>query len=139
MVDRLTADRRSALMSRVRSRNTGPEMAVRKISHRLGYRFRLHRTDLPGTPDLVFPRLKSVILVHGCFWHRHVNCPKASTPKTRISFWTSKFARNVERDVIAKRSLKGMGWRVLTIWECQIKRTESLETRISKFLAAAKS
>src|ERR1700687_6114979 len=139
MVDRLTADRRSALMYRVRSRNTGPEIAVRKISHRLGYRFRLHAKNLPGKPDLVFPKLKSVIFVHGCFWHRHVNCRKASTPKTRIVFWKSKFKRNVERDALTKRALKKMGWRVLTIWECQIKRKVSLEARISKFLSAAKS
>ncbi|SDI55501.1 MULTISPECIES: very short patch repair endonuclease [Bradyrhizobium] len=136
MTDRLTPDRRSALMAKVRSQHTGPERAVRAISHRLGYRFRLHKKELPGTPDLVFPRLRSVILVHGCFWHRHSNCRKASMPKTRIEFWKAKFERNVSRDIAVRLALKKQGWRVLTVWECQLKKPTLVEKRVQKFLSA---
>lgn len=135
MVDRLTVARRSALMSRVRSCNTGPELLVRRISHRLGYRFRLHRKDLPGTPDLVFPKLRCVIFVHGCFWHRHTNCKKASMPKSRVAFWKSKFKRNVERDLEAARALRKMNWKVLIVWQCQLKNTDRLQAKIEKFLS----
>jgi DNA mismatch endonuclease (patch repair protein) len=137
MVDRLTPTRRSALMARVRSRDTGPELFVRRVAHRLGYRFRLHQRDLPGTPDLVFPRLRSVIFVHGCFWHRHRNCKKSSTPGTRVAFWMEKFSRNIKRDAAARRALWRNGWRVLTIWECQLKRPVSIESKIAKFLASS--
>ena len=137
MIDKLTPERRSALMARVRSRNTDPELIVRRMCHRLGYRFRLHRKDLPGRPDLAFPKLRSVIFVHGCFWHRHANCKRASTPKTRATFWTLKFERNVGRDASAKKALRKKGWRVLTVWECQLKRTVSLEARITEFLEVA--
>ena len=111
--------RRSALMSRVRGRHTSPEMVVRKALHRHGYRYRLHDKRLPGKPDLVLPRLRVVILVHGCFWHRHHGCRAASTPKTRTSFWEEKFARNVERDRRDIAALERLGWRVHIVWECE--------------------
>jgi DNA mismatch endonuclease (patch repair protein) len=109
---------RSALMARIGPKDTKPEMVVRRAAHALGYRFRLHRRDMPGTPDLVFPRLKKVVFVHGCFWHRHPGCRHTSTPKTRREFWEEKFARNVERDARKTAQLQDSGWDVLTIWEC---------------------
>ncbi len=137
MVDRLSPERRSALMARVKSTNTKPELVVRSIAHRLGYRFRLHKRDLPGTPDLVFPRLRVAIFVHGCFWHRHENCSKASMPGTRVFFWKAKFQRNVARDAAARHALKRQGWRVLTIWECHLKNVPTTERKIEKFLRRA--
>jgi DNA mismatch endonuclease (patch repair protein) len=106
-------------MSKVRSRNTRPELRVRQLAHRSGLRFRLHRRDLPGTPDLVFPRHRTVVFVHGCFWHRHPGCRRASTPASNVEFWQTKFARNQQRDEAASIALTGLGWRVLVIWECE--------------------
>lgn len=134
MVDLLTPAQRSRLMSRVRAKDTKPELVVRRLTHSLGYRFRLHRRDLPGTPDLVFPSRRSVILVHGCFWHRHAKCSKTTTPSTRTKFWNDKFAANVSRDSNTRRALIDRGWRVLTIWECQTKDVVSLQRRITNFL-----
>lgn len=136
MTDPLPDSKRSALMSRVRGKNTRPEILVRQTVHSLGYRFRLHRQDLPGTPDLVFPRLKKVILVHGCFWHRHQGCPKASTPKTRIDFWQAKFEANVLRDERNERALHDLGWSVLVVWECETVHHQDLRTKLSQFLGA---
>jgi DNA mismatch endonuclease (patch repair protein) len=121
-------------MSRVRSRNTSPEVIVRKIAHELGFRFRLHRKDLVGTPDLVFPRLRSVIFVNGCFWHRHPGCRRASTPATRTEYWLARFARNVERDAIVQRQLESQGWRVLVLWECEAHDPQTFRKRIREFL-----
>ena len=121
-------------MSRIRSRDTAPELVVRRIAHGLGYRFRLHRRDLPGSPDIVFPRYRAVILVHGCFWHRHPGCKYASTPKTRTQFWETKFEKNVIRDGRAEAALRKMGWRVLVVWECETKDGEALASRIEAFL-----
>lgn len=121
MVDRLTPERRSWLMSRVRPKDSTPEMRVRKAAHALGLRFRLHRKNLSGSPDLVFPRHRTAIFVHGCFWHRHIGCHKASMPKTRVDFWQAKFDANVERDARAIESLERLGWRVAIIWECEVK------------------
>jgi DNA mismatch endonuclease, patch repair protein len=116
---------RSRIMRSVGRASTGPELAVRRALHALGYRFRLHRRDLPGTPDVVLPRRKIVIFVHGCFWHRHEGCSKATSPKTRKEFWTTKFAQNVARDRRNETELRNQGWRVLTVWECQTRvRTE---------------
>jgi DNA mismatch endonuclease, patch repair protein len=126
--------KRSALMARVRGKDTKPELVVRRIAHSLGYRFRLHTRALPGTPDLVFPRLRSIIFVHGCFWHRHLNCRRTTDPKTRVSYWQTKFRENVERDRRKRRELKALGWRVLTIWECQTLDTSKLERRLRNFL-----
>lgn len=112
---------RSALMAKVRQRHTGPERAVRSQLHRMGFRFRLHRRDLPGSPDIVLPRYRLAIFVHGCFWHRHAGCSRATTPKTRVEFWQEKFRRNIERDVLVQKRLEELGWTVKIIWECQTK------------------
>lgn len=120
MTDRISKERRSWNMSQIRAANTRPEMVVRSVLHRLGYRFRLHSRNLPGRPDVVLPKWKTVIQVHGCFWHRHSRCKFAYTPKSRLSFWTRKFTENVERDLRTTRRLRRMGWRVVTIWECQV-------------------
>ena len=120
-MDKLTPERRSANMARVRGKDTGPELRVRKVAHALGLRFRLHRTDLPGTPDLVIPRHRLAVFVHGCFWHRHEGCTRASTPTTRADFWRAKFAATVERDSRAILNLEQLGWRTLVLWECSLK------------------
>lgn len=136
MVDRLTPERRSWLMGRVRQKDTKPEMVVRRLAHALGYRFRLHRRDLPGRPDLVFPRRRKIVFVHGCFWHRH-GCRKTTTPKSNAEFWLAKFERNVERDRAAIKALEGSGWHVKTIWECETKDIEALTREIEDFLSDA--
>lgn len=136
MADRFTTEHRSKIMAAVRSRNTVPERKVRSIVHRLGFRFSLRRNDLPGRPDLAFPRLKSVIFVHGCFWHRHPGCPRASTPATNQAFWQAKFERNVRRDVDALARLQSLGWKSLVVWECELKELDNLEKRIRDFLNA---
>lgn len=118
VVDQLT---RSRMMSGIRGKNTKPEMAVRRFLHAHGYRFRIHRKDLPGNPDMVFPRLKICLFVHGCFWHRHMGCRYATTPKTRPEFWNDKFQKNVARDQASIDSLEALGWQVLVVWECQLK------------------
>lgn len=130
---------RSALMSRVRGKDSSPEMKVRRTAHSLGYRFRLHSRRLPGTPDLVFPRLRKVIFVHGCFWHRHDGCSRTTTPKTRSAFWAAKFARNIERDQRVVRELRDSGWNVLIVWECQTFDTTALEERLQSFLSLDES
>lgn len=129
MVDRLTPERRSWLMSRVKGKDTTPEMRVRKAAHAAGLRFRLHRKDLPGSPNLVFPKHRVAIFVHGCFWHRHAGCRKASIPKTNAEFWISKFDANVARDARVAQELERLGWRCVTIWECETKAVD-LEQRI---------
>ncbi len=126
-MDRLTPERRSWLMSRVKAKDTSPEMAVRRKAHAMGLRFRLHRKDLPGTPDLVFPKHRAVVFVHGCFWHRHPGCRKAGMPKSRVAFWKEKFARNVERVRRDVRALGDLGWSVTVIWECETKRPATIE------------
>lgn len=110
---------RSRIMRAVRSKNTKPEIAVRRTLHALGFRFRLHRKDLPGSPDIVLPRWRAVVFVHGCFWHGH-DCPKSTIPATRPEFWEAKFRRNIERDKQAKECLKAQGWRVVVLWECAL-------------------
>ncbi|XBT42088.1 very short patch repair endonuclease [Pseudomonas viridiflava] len=112
---------RSRMMAGIKGRNTRPEMIVRRFLHANGYRFRLHRRDLPGSPDIVLPRFRTCIFVHGCFWHRHDGCRYATTPKTRTDFWQAKFTQNVERDARVRRALRADGWKVLTIWECELK------------------
>lgn len=121
-------------MSRIRGKNSKPEMLVRRIAHALGYRFRLHRRDLPGSPDLVFPKLCKVVFVHGCFWHRHSGCGRATTPKTRVDYWQSKFSANVKRDAAAEKELVQRGWEVLVLWECETFDRSNVERRLSKFL-----
>ena len=131
IVDR---NKRSEMMSRIRARDTKPELIVRRIAHRLGFRFRLHRRDLPGSPDIVFPRHRAVIMVHGCFWHRHLGCRYASTPKTRVQFWENKFEDNIVRDRRSESALRDLGWRVLVIWECETKDHEAVAARIVSYL-----
>jgi DNA mismatch endonuclease, patch repair protein len=135
-VDTLTPKERSHRMSLVRSKDTGPEILVRRIVHSLGYRYRLHVHALPGCPDLVFPKRQCVILIHGCFWHQHKCRMGDRMPKSRIGFWRSKLEGNKRRDSKQRRSLRSLGWRVLTIWECQLspRKTERLRERIIEFL-----
>ena len=119
-MDRISKEHRSWNMSRIKSGNTKPEIVVRSLLHKLGYRFRLHRKDLPGKPDIVLPRYNSVVFVHGCFWHRHNGCKKATVPKTKILFWREKFKGNIERDIKVQEELQSMGWKILIIWECEL-------------------
>ena len=121
MVDSLTSERRSWNMSRIRGRNTGPELRLRSLLHRAGFRFRLHAKQLPGSPDIVLPKYRTVIFVHGCFWHRHPGCRNATMPSTRREFWREKFDGNVSRDLRNQAALVAAGWTVLTIWECELK------------------
>jgi len=125
---------RSYLMARVKGKNTKPELIVRSAAHSLGYRFRLHKRDLPGTPDIVFAGRRKVIFVHGCFWHRHDQCHKASTPKTRRSFWENKFQANMARDQRNVQMLQNEGWKVLTVWECQVRNLSALKEVLHNFL-----
>jgi DNA mismatch endonuclease (patch repair protein) len=127
-MDHLDPARRSANMAKVRGKDTGPELVVRRVAHGLGLRFRLHRRDLPGRPDLVFARYHLAVFVHGCFWHRHENCKRATMPGTRAGFWEAKFKSTVERDARQQSALEVAGWRVLTLWECDLKdRTQLAE------------
>lgn len=135
MVDHVDRKKRSLIMAAVHSEDTRPEMAVRKIVHGLGYRYRLHVRTLPGRPDLVFPARRKLVFVHGCFWHRHRNCRYASSPKTRRKFWGAKFAANVARDRRIVLELKRMGWAVFTVWQCQLKKPERLMGRLNDFLS----
>ncbi len=138
VADTLTPAERSQRMSLIRGKNTKPELFVRRLVHGMGYRYRLHAADLPGTPDLVFCRRKCAIFVHGCFWHRHPDtaCKIARLPKSRQEFWTAKLSHNRERDVAQVEALGNMGWRVLTIWECQLKEVLELKKNIRRFLEA---
>lgn len=134
-MDHLSPGARSANMAQIRGKDTGPEMAVRRMLHALGYRFRLHRRDLPGKPDIVLPRLGTVIFVHGCYWHRHTGCRRATTPRTRTEFWEAKFARTVARDARQGDQLAEAGWRVLTIWECETRDRDALREYLLSQLA----
>ena len=124
----------SAHMRRIQKTDTKPEMVVRRMAHGMGFRYRLHRRDLPGTPDLVFTRLKKVIFVHGCFWHQHDCSLGAKQPSANPDYWLPKLARNVERDSIAQSRLADQGWDVLVVWECQTRKPESLAPALSRFL-----
>ena len=134
MTDIYEPRKRSEIMSRIRGRGTKPEIIVRRIAHNLGFRFRLHRKDLPGRPDIVFPRHRAVIMVHGCFWHRHPGCKHASSPKTRESYWKNKLEDNVARDRRNETALRELGWRIMVIWECETKDREAVAARIKSFL-----
>jgi DNA mismatch endonuclease (patch repair protein) len=134
VVDRLTKERRSWLMSRIGGKNTEPEIAVRKIVHNLGFRFRLHYPSLAGTPDLVLPRLRTAMFVHGCFWHHHIDCSKASLPKTRRAYWQAKFEANVARDELNRAKLKRDGWRVVVVWQCELRDSNKLKNRLKNIL-----
>lgn len=125
---------RSDIMRAVKRANTVPEIIVRQLLHALGLRFRLHRRDLPGSPDVVLPRFRTVIFVHGCFWHRHPDCRYTTTPKTRQEYWLPKFAANIERDLRKEAQLQALGWRVLLVWECETKQREELTLRLRREL-----
>lgn len=127
MHEKAPTPQRSALMARIGPRNTKPEILVRRAAHRLGYRFRLYRADLPGTPDLVFPSRRVVIFVHGCFWHRHRGCSRCTAPKTRSAYWQAKFDANEARDARQIAELRELGWRVYVIWECEALDPAALE------------
>ena len=129
MVDTLTPAQRSERMSRIRSANTKPEVALRKALHRLGFRFRLHGRRLPGKPDIILPKYRTVIFVHGCFWHRHEGCKTATTPKSNTEFWLEKFDRNSVCDAAMAEELKWSGWRVIVAWECDIGSSEKVTAR----------
>lgn len=132
-MDHLTAKDRSLLMSRIRGKNTQPERIVLQVVRGLGFRFRTHVVDLPGTPDIVFRQLRKVIQVHGCFWHRH-RCRRFRMPKSRVEYWNKRLASNALRDRRTRNALRKRGWDVLTVWECQTKDKQSLGTRILRFL-----
>jgi len=134
MADKLPGERpseeRSAIMRAVPRKDSKPEVIVRRALHGLGYRFRLHQADLPGTPDIVLPRFHLAVFVHGCFWHRHPDCRLVSSPRTRVEFWQAKFARNIQRDTAAERALKDLGWEVLVVWECETRDVGALRAKL---------
>lgn len=133
MVDNRSPESRSALMSRIGGRDTAPELVVRRLLYALGYRFRLYRRDLPGTPDIVFPSRRKVVFVNGCFWHAH-GCRIGRPPKSRPEFWGPKLERNRSKDLRNRRALRALGWGVLTVWQCQTSSRNRLETRLLSFL-----
>ena len=130
-MDSLSPEHRSWNMSRIKSRDTKPELIVRSFLHHKGYRFRLHRKDLPGKPDIVLPRFQKIIFVHGCFWHRHAGCRYAYNPKSRVEFWEKKFQQNIIRDKNVQEALVQLGWQVYVIWECETKKLDILEKKIN--------
>lgn len=133
VMDRLTQERRGWLMSRVRSKDTTPELAVRRLVFGMGYRYRLHDKRLPGKPDLVFSGRRKVIFVNGCFWHGHDGCRYAKLPKSRVDFWQAKIERNRDRDLKNIASLEADGWKVLTVWQCELKNIDLLTSRLYEF------
>ena len=133
-MDIVSPEKRSRMMAGIKGKNTKPELVVRKLVHGMGFRYRLHRKDLPGSPDLVFSRLKKVIFVHGCFWHRHPGCRFAYTPKSNAQFWLNKLEGNTARDELALAALNAMGWEVLIVWECEVRDLPALSRKVSVFL-----
>lgn len=134
MVDTLTPAQRSLRMSLIRSKNTKVERRVCKLINAMGYRYQSHKRDLPGKPDLVFARRKKIIFIHGCFFHRHNDCSLARLPKSRKNYWIPKLAGNVKRDVRNVTALRSLGWKVLSVWECQLKNEQALASRVRRFL-----
>lgn len=138
MTDTLTKAERSERMSRIRGKDTGPELALRRALHRLGFRYRLHDKRLPGRPDVVLPKYQTVVLVHGCFWHRHPGCPIATTPKSNTPYWLSKFTATTARDERNVKALRKLGWRVVIVWECDLNtlaKAERTAARLAKRLS----
>ncbi len=133
-MDRLSKQRRSEIMSRIYGKDTNPELVVRSMVHKLGYRYRLHSKKLPGKPDLVFSKRKKVMFVHGCFWHGHRGCRKGKLPKSNLDYWVPKIEQNKKRDAKNRRKLKSEGWDVLVVWQCELKNVEALKKRIVDFL-----
>lgn len=136
MTDRMSAEKRSYVMSRIHSKNTGLELAVRRLVFTMGYRYRLYAKGLPGKPDIAFPGRKKVIFVHGCFWHQHQKCPMGTPPSSNLAYWGPKLARTVERDRENLAALKQNGWKALVIWECQMQMSAKVKARISRFLGS---
>lgn len=134
MPEMFSREERSRIMSRVRGKNTTPELLVRRLVHRMGYRFRLHRSDLPGKPDLAFPARRKIIFIHGCWWHHHDCRSGRKLAQTNVEYWSAKIARNAKRDARAVRELRALGWRTLVVWECETRRGCQLENRIVRFL-----
>lgn len=134
MTDRVTPEQRSRNMARVKGRDTKPERLVRSLIHGMGYRFRLHRADLPGKPDIVLPSLRKVIIVNGCFWHGHPDCRRSVRPSTNREFWDIKIDGNIARDARNLAALEALGWRVLIVWQCETKNHEALEAALERFL-----
>jgi len=134
MTDVFSKEKRSWIMSRVKGRDTKPEILVRSLVHLMGFRFRIHRRDLPGNPDIVLPRYGKVIFVHGCFWHGHERCPRSKRPSTNKGFWNKKLDENIERDKRFRRKLRRMGWKVLVVWQCEIRKPEKLLGKLERFL-----
>lgn len=137
-MDRISREMRSWNMSRIRCRDTTPERAVRSILHRLGFRFRLHSRVLPGKPDIVLPAYHTVVLVHGCFWHRHQGCKLAYMPKTRVEFWRNKFAANVRRDNTVVGLLTELGWKIVEVWECELSDPDRVARRLVREISPQK-
>lgn len=135
-MDIVSPQKRSQMMAGIKGKNTKPEMVVRKLVCGMGFRFRLHRKDLPGSPDLVIPRLRKVIFVHGCFWHRHSGCRLAYTPKSNAQYWLDKFEANMRRDALALEALGDLGWEILIVWECELLNLPALAQKLHSFLAA---
>lgn len=135
MVDIYDQGKRSAIMAAVGRADTAPEMVVRRLAHGLGYRFRMHRRDLVGKPDIAFPKLRKLIFVHGCFWHRHAGCRHTSMPKTRVEFWSAKFDGNVRRDAAVIEALEADGWCCLVVWGCETRDIAALTGRLAAFLS----
>ena len=133
-MDTVNSETRSRIMSRIHGKDTVPEMAIRRLIHGMGYRYRLHDRSLPGSPDLVFRSRKKVIFVNGCFWHRHHGCRLATVPKTNVEYWTEKFRLNSERDRKTHEEFELLGWKILLIWQCEIRDTEKVKRKIIKFL-----
>lgn len=134
MADIVSKEARSKMMAGIRCKDTKPEMQVRSMLHKMGFRFRLHRKDLPGKPDIVLPKYRAVVFVHGCFWHRHSGCKYTYVPKSRIDFWNEKFEKNMERDKANREGLKKAGWSVLTVWECQTRNVDSLSKALEMLM-----
>jgi DNA mismatch endonuclease (patch repair protein) len=135
-MDHLEKEKRSWNMSRIHSKDTGPEMVFRKLIHRAGFRYRLYVKELPGKPDLVLKKYKAVVFIHGCFWHKHENCRRGNKPKSNNEYWDAKLARNVERDTENVRLLEEAGWHVLVIWECELKDLDSVLKKFLVFIAS---
>lgn len=134
MADIVSSDRRSQIMGKIRGKNTSPEMVVRRLIYSLGYRYRLHSKKLTGRPDLVFSSRKKVIFVHGCFWHLHEGCPKGKPPETNRDYWIPKLQENKARDIRNQKELVCQGWKILVIWQCELKKIELVKERIIDFL-----
>lgn len=139
MSDIVDKETRSRMMRNIRAKDTKPELIVRRYLHSQGFRFRLHNKNLPGNPDIVLPRYRAVVLVHGCYWHRHKGCKLAYDPKSRQEFWQQKFSNNVKRDAEVKRLLRAAGWRVMTVWECALRDSELRESGLESIAEWIKS